>query len=292
MSITRERVCETCGFDKATNDSGKFLACSGCKSVYYCCMEHLRFDREVHKYACVVLRAKLAAKDKKTGNKVPISDTVIVVEVKSEMGNGISNVYKNHIFPNKKSALYYIGDKFTCCDWELKPLANMPFLTEVMKFRSAELYINPDVHEICDDKDFTVWGGMGSADLVANATSEETLNGLGINLGSKLKSGLSAFNNIRGTVFFIGKTAENMYVTSNILWGAANFIAEARGYYNIEENNDHLQHTVFKELGERYVQKKWQPKVGSDYDGQVYEIDVSLDRRHKLINHCGSGVKF
>jgi len=166
----------------------------------------------------------------------------------------------------------------------------MPFLTEVMRFRSAELYINPDEHEIFDDKDFTVWGGMGS-DLVANSSSEDTLNGLGIHLGSDLKSGLTAFNNIRGTVFFIGKTAENMYVTSNILWGAANFIAEARGYYSVK-NDDHLQHTVFKELGERYIQKKWLPKVGSDYDGHVYETDVSLDRRHKLINHCGSEVKF
>jgi len=286
MSITRQRVCQTCGFDKATNVSGEFLVCGGCKSVNYCCMDHLLFDRELHKNACMILRAKLAAKDQITENKMPISDTVIVVEVKSGMGTGISNVYKNHIFPNKKSALYYIGDRFTCCDWELKPLRDMPFLTEVMKFRSAELYINPDEHEIFDDMDFTVWGGMAS-DLVANLGSEETLNGLGINLGSKLKSGLTSFNNIRGTVFFIGKTVENMYVTSNILWGAANFIAEARRYYS-EKNDDHLQHTVFKELGERYVQKKWQPKVGSDYDGQVYEIDVSLDRRHKLINHCGS----
>jgi len=286
MSTTRERKCQECGNDKAKDENKKLMVCGACKSVRYCCKEHQISDWKVHKKACKIIRAKLAAKEKKTESNKSNSGTVIVVEVKSREGNGLCNVYINHIFPSKLSALDYIAKKFNTSKQALKPLTQMGFLRGVMKFRSAELYINPNQHDISIGNPFMIADG-GFPSGIRKPGHENCLNGLAIYLGCRLDNGISAFNNIKGTVFFIGKTKENMYVTSNILWGAANLICDAMDYFG-DEDADTLQHTLFKEWGKSYVQKTWQPKGGSEHDGLVYETDVTCDRSHKLIDHCGS----
>lgn len=66
------------------------------------------------------------------------------MEIKSGQGRGLTNDMVNHVFASLEDAKSYIRKRLGYPDkYEMKDLTDMPFLTSVMGFTSASLFLNP-----------------------------------------------------------------------------------------------------------------------------------------------------
>lgn len=72
----------------------------------------------------------------------------------------------------------------------------------------------------------------------------------------------------------MGTMAQHRRVTSNVLWGAANFVSDAMSYYGAEEEGMTPQQRVeiFCKWSHRYERGMWEPNGGTG-GVNVYEID-------------------
>ena len=253
--------------------------CGACRAAHYCCKEHQKQDWKVHKLVCKRAQ-KASAEVKELPTSSPRAHTegnscckVVLIEVFSAEGLGLSNEMVTHVFASKADALEFVKEKFffgMSSGVLLKPLKEMPFLTELLQWQNCELYVDPQRHQFFEPGTsfLRCCGGMPSGPRTRGDAN--TLNSLGIYIGCSLDTGLSMHLNARGTVFFIGQR-NNHPVTANVLWGAAKFIAEAMEYYGSDDDAS-LARTVFLRWAKRYRAEKWEPRDGSA-GVNLYETD-------------------
>ncbi|GMF42468.1 unnamed protein product [Phytophthora fragariaefolia] len=265
--------CPICG------KSGGLKRCGACKAVGYCSRQHQRLHWRAHRATC---RQSTQLQSVSRSSAV-----VIVVEIKSGQGDGLTNPMVQHLFDSLFEAKSYVQERlgYSRLD-EMKELTEMPFLTKFMRFSSAWLYVNPrcnvfapladklafqrvqpllqrlqQLHLIDDDSEqekeetkYYCYGPNGAVEL----------NAMVIFFGCSIPDGFSRFLNARGDSFFIGTTAQHQPVTSNILWGAANFLRDAMGCYSDSDMAEEKRNDVFVKWGWQYSRGTWQPASGDD----------------------------
>ena len=264
-----QRVCRTCGASSGA-EGGPLKRCGSCRLVYYCCREHQKVDWKSHKDTCksagnkesVQTAADAAATEAAAFHETGNHESVVVVEVESDEGFGLTNRMVDHLFASKADALRFIRGKLKVeGNANLQPLTDMPFLTRLLHFDGPELYVDPRRHTFLPSTHpfLRCFGGMPSGQR--RKGDPRTLNGLAIYLGVKLDTGLTMHNNVKGTVFFIGKV-KGKPVTASILWGVANFLCDAMDYYGSDDDSS-LASTVFSRWANKYATNEWEPAGGT-----------------------------
>ncbi|EEY63924.1 uncharacterized protein PITG_02433 [Phytophthora infestans T30-4] len=194
---------------------------------------------------------------------------VVVVEIKSGEGSGLTNRMIHHVFNSQVQAIRYIRERLGYSQTDdMKELTEMPFLRELMGFSSGVLYVDPRQNVFPPfTKEFNRQFGFGfGADEINNMLNcrgvRGELNAMAIYIGSKLENGLSMSANASGDAFFIGTTAKGEPVTSNVLWGAANFVYEAMDYYPDDNCPKEQRQQKFRKWSRRYALETWEPMAG------------------------------
>ncbi|OWZ24020.1 hypothetical protein PHMEG_0001001 [Phytophthora megakarya] len=155
----------------------------------------------------------------------------------------------------------------------MEKLTEMPFLTAFMRFSSAVLYVDPRCNAFQPFVDEELRRELGNKILQQfsfsstrnrydcfGAKGNSDMNAMAIYFGCTIDNGFTRFLNARGDAFFIGTTAKKQPVTSNILWGASNFLRDAMRYYpDIEQG---IREENFRKWGRQYLCEKWQPVAG------------------------------
>ncbi|KAG6615238.1 Egl nine 1 [Phytophthora cinnamomi] len=257
---TAPATCPVCG------KSESLKRCSSCKSVSYCSREHQRQHWKVHRAECTY-QSKQAQPEQPSPNA---SDMVVVVEIKSGEGSGLTNRMVNHVFSSRVQATRYIRQRlgYDQTD-EMKELTEMPFLKELMGFSTGVLYVDPRQNAFPPfNEDFNQQFGFGFEldelnDMLNCRGVAGELNAMAIYLGSNLDTGLSMSVNASGDAFFIGTTAKGKPVTSNVLWGAANFVYEGMDYYPPDDHTQQEREQIFRKWSLRYTRGTWQPMAGN-----------------------------
>ncbi|KAL4170927.1 hypothetical protein KRP22_009030 [Phytophthora ramorum] len=150
----------------------------------------------------------------------------------------------------------------------MKELPEIPFLRELMGFSSGVIFVDPSQNAFPPfTKELVRQFGFGYGvdelnDMLNCRGVAGELNAMAIYLGSKLDNGLSMSVNASGDAFFIGTTAKGEPVTSNVLWGAANFVYEGMDYYP-EEYTKEEREAKFRKWSRRYALGKWEPMAGN-----------------------------
>ncbi|POM67231.1 Hypothetical protein PHPALM_16801 [Phytophthora palmivora] len=251
-------TCPICG------KSESLRRCGSCKRVSYCSREHQRQHWKVHRTVCTYQSKQQEPEEPSTSG-----DMVVVVEIKSGEGSGLTNKMVNHVFSSRVQATEYIRQRlgYSQTD-EMKELTEMPFLRELMDFSSGVLYVDPRQNAFPPfNEEFICQFGFGlGIDELNNMLNcrgiRGELNAMAIYLGSKLDNGLSKSVNASGDAFFIGTTAKGAPVTSNVLWGAANFIYEAMDYCSADYTKEERERK-FHKWSHKYRQGTWEPMAGS-----------------------------
>ncbi|KAG7400135.1 hypothetical protein PHYBOEH_006843 [Phytophthora boehmeriae] len=198
---------------------------------------------------------------------------VVVVEVKRGEGNGTTNPMVNHTFDSYAQAKNYAKERFGVSkDEVLKELTEMPFLTELMGFRSATLFVDPHYNSF--PPHIPKW---------LNCSGNDKLNAMAIYLGCAVSHGLSLHLNASGDAFFIGTTSANQPVTSNVLWGAASLVSQAMAYYP-DEYLEKPRAKAFRKWSHEYARGTWKPNAEDDsinlYQTDPFQCDwESVDHR-------------
>ncbi|RLN96914.1 hypothetical protein BBJ28_00003374 [Nothophytophthora sp. Chile5] len=241
-------TCPICGTAESLR------RCGACKRVSYCSREHQRQHWKKHRAEC----ARPSEKPESAAN------AVVVVEIKRGEGGGLTNPMVNHVFDSLERAESFIRVRLGVS--ELRTITDLPFLTDFMAFRSPKLYLNPAVNQFFPpSQPFPRVHGHGE------------LNAMAIYLGSRLSDGLSPYVNASGDAFFVGTTAQYQPVTSNVLWGAANFLYEAMDYYGDEDVTEQQRVAIFRKWGQRYGRGTWEPNAGTG-GIDVYQTDPFQSR--------------
>ncbi|KAG6958046.1 hypothetical protein JG688_00010708 [Phytophthora aleatoria] len=218
-------ACPICG------KSESLRRCGSCKRVNYCSREHHRQHWKAHCAECTYQSKQVQQTEKASPSS---SDLVVVVEIKSGEGSGLTNRMINHVFNSQVQATRYIRQRlgYSQAD-EMKELTKMPFLRELMGFTSGVLYVDPRQNAFPPfteelNRRFGLGFGVDELNDMLNCRGiGGELNAMAIYIGSELDNGISMSVNASGDAFFIGTTAKGKPVTSNVLWGAANFVYEA-----------------------------------------------------------------
>ncbi|KAG7392291.1 hypothetical protein PHYPSEUDO_001395 [Phytophthora pseudosyringae] len=195
---------------------------------------------------------------------------MVVVEIKSGEGSGLTNRMINHVFSSRVQATRYIRQRLDYSQSEeMKELTEMPFLRERMGFSSGVLYVNPHQNAFPPfTQEFNRQFGFGFGtdelnDMLNCRGISGELNAMAIYIGSKLDNGLSMLVNASGDAFFVGTTAKGKPVTSNVLWGAANFVYEAMDYYPDDTCPKEHREEKFRKWSRRYAHRTWEPMAGN-----------------------------
>ena len=203
-------------------------------------------------------------------SECPIT-SVVVIEVQAGEGNGLTNKMKNHLFNTKEEALKYIATEFQCN--QTKPVKQMDFLTDLLKFKHAELFVSPSCAEYQSNDLLS-----SIRALRGDVNNPIPKNAMAIYLACSLMTGISVILSTRGPAFFIGRNERNECVTANVLWGVANFIWDAVYYYGvdefIEQGYDGIR-PVFEKWAQEYISQTWKPwrtKLGG---ANIYQTDVT-----------------
>ncbi|KAE9035002.1 hypothetical protein PR003_g9927 [Phytophthora rubi] len=252
-------TCPICG------KSESLRRCGSCKRVGYCSREHQRQHWKEHRSECTY-----QSKQQQPGQSPPnASDVVVVVEIQSGEGSGLTNKMVNRVFSSHSQAMGYIRQRLGYGQTdEMKELTEMPFLKELMGFSSGVLYVDPRQNAFPPfNENFIQQFGFGFGldelnDMLNCRGVAGELNAMAIYIGSKLDTGLSMSVNASGDAFFIGTTAKGEPVTSNALWGAANFVYEGMGYYPEDYTKEEREET-FSKWSRKYARGKWQPTAGN-----------------------------
>jgi hypothetical protein len=255
-------TCPICG------SSESLKRCGSCKRVGYCSREHQRQHWKVHRAECTY-QSKQQKPQSPSTSPSSSSDMVIVVEIKSGEGSGLTNRMVNHVFRSHVQATSYLRQSlgYRQSD-EMKELTEMPFLREMMGFSSGVIFVNPRQNAFPPfTNEFTRQFGMGLGtaernDMLNCRGIAGELNAMAIYLGSKIDDGLSMSVNASGDAFFIGTTSKGRPVTSNVLWGAANFVYAAMDYYP-EDYTKQEREEKFRKWSRRYALGTWEPMAGS-----------------------------
>ncbi|ETK74792.1 hypothetical protein L915_18473 [Phytophthora nicotianae] len=252
-------ACPICG------KSESLRRCGSCKRVGYCSREHQRQHWKAHRADCTYQSKQLQPEKDSPSS----SDTVVVVEIKSGEGSGLTNMMLNHVFNSKVQGVRYIRQRlgYTRTE-EMKELTEMPFLRELMHFSSGVLYVDPRQNVFPPfTEEFNRQFGFGFGidklnDMLNCRGVSGELNAMAIYICSKLDDGISTSVNASGDAFFIGTTARGEPVTSNVLWGAANFVYEAMDYYPDVNCPKEQREQKFHKWSRRYALETWEPMAG------------------------------
>uniref|UniRef100_H3GMD3 Uncharacterized protein n=1 Tax=Phytophthora ramorum TaxID=164328 RepID=H3GMD3_PHYRM len=235
-----QATCPICG------ESESLKRCGSCKLVGYCSREY----------------------QPRNPPSSP-SKLVVVVEIKSGEGSGLTNRMANHVFGSRVQATRFIRQRLGYSQTEeMKELPEIPFLRELMGFSSGVIFVDPSQNAFPPfTKELVRQFGFGYGvdelnDMLNCRGVAGELNAMAIYLGSKLDNGLSMSVNASGDAFFIGTTAKGEPVTSNVLWGAANFVYEGMDYYP-EEYTKEEREAKFRKWSRRYALGKWEPMAGN-----------------------------
>ncbi|KAL7687994.1 hypothetical protein Plhal304r1_c020g0071181 [Plasmopara halstedii] len=183
-----------------------------------------------------------------------LNGMVVVVEIKSGQGNGLTNDMINHVFNSQTIALEYVRQQLGYRQTEkMEKLSQMPFLQDLLGFIESDLIVYPRLNSFTRDLD----------NMYKCMRIRGELNGMAIYLGCALDNGLSMHLNARGDAFFIGTTSTGKPVTSNVLWGAASFIYKAMDYYSDEDYAPEQREELFRKWGQQYRMGTWEPMAGS-----------------------------
>lgn len=104
---------------------------------------------------------------------------VVVVEIKSGEGSGLTNKMVNHVFSSRVQATRYTRQRLGYGQTEeMKELTEMPFLKELMGFSSGVLYVDPRQNAFppFDENFIQQFGfGFGLDRWTTCSTAEESL---------------------------------------------------------------------------------------------------------------------
>ena len=234
MNETVKR-CKNCGI-KAQ------FKCHRCKVTYYCGRQCQRDDWKRHKKSDC---NKPESKSKES--PVEIDSTTIVIHVEAGQGNGLGNKMRNHSFPNRSVAMGFIYSQFGNRSNTSPPLHSET--CQLLGSWDMEFYCNTTSNKI---ENSTFWSTHG-----------ETLNAAGIFLGVKYPDGFTAYNNLRGDIFVIGKPSSSLPLSGSLvsdsLWGILNLIFEVMDLYG---NQDKSPHSHLIEKVKKYRSLSWEPLAG------------------------------
>ncbi|XP_075262200.1 uncharacterized protein LOC142353739 isoform X2 [Convolutriloba macropyga] len=247
--------CPVCGGMK------NLRKCSGCQRVSYCSKDHQKSDWKRHRVACEAFQKDNQKEIFEQSSKASsgVENVVVVVEIQSCTGRGISNHMINHLFESEAAGKKYMAKRFGIPEGQLETgkLTEMEFLTEIMKWTDCEMYSNPKMHDYSGKNSFIRCSGYRERVHDGPKGGERTLNGAAIYMGITLYPGFTLFSDLLGSAFFMGKR-HGQYVTSNMVRGANLMIFDAIELFGSDDDTK-LKKKYFNKWGRNYELNKWRP---------------------------------
>lgn len=224
--------CKHCG-----DHPNKLLGCSACHEVRYCNVDHQKADWPKHKKRCKYVRTK---------------PTTVLIEIPPNQGNGLGARMKSHIFTNRSDGLEFLADRCNNCSPALRSL-----FAELIGW-DIEMFCSKNSNTIQQGGDGAFGGGMRG------------INGAGVYLGCSLKTGLSQYTNLDGTIYVTGRNQRGQTLTTNALWGILNLIYDAMDYYNGTIDTNPVE--ALERWKTKYKNGSWVP-AGGNGGIHVYNVD-------------------
>ena len=230
------------------------LRCAACREVWYCSKEHQKIDwKKKHKTIC---------------NYVQQDPTSFWVTVAGgQERTGIGHPMDNYFRLNKDDGLELVSH---CLHGNPSP----PLRSEFAQLLGwdIEIYCNLSCNRFLSENIYTIIGN-----------GEVDLNPMGIYLGCRIESGLSAFLNLEGPIVVTGRRVKDgKPLVSDALWGIYNFIFDAMKWYGRE---DHPLPRL-RQWAEQFRQETWQPRDGSGI-AQIYTVDPYQCRIKRYLPRLG-----
>ncbi|KAF1794441.1 Zinc finger, MYND-type [Phytophthora cactorum] len=195
---TAPMACPICG------KSESLRRCGSCKRVNYCSREHQRQHWKAHRAECTYQ----SKQDDQPRLQFASPSHEIHPTASGLQPSGRDEGAYEDAVPTRTNGLYQRCSLCGSCQNAFPPF------TEEFNRRFGLGFGVDELNDMLNCR------GIGGE-----------LNVMAIYIGSELDNGISMSVNASGDAFFIGTTAKGKPVTSNVLWGAANFVCEAMDYY-------------------------------------------------------------